>query len=774
MDSSILINSQLLSRNNISSVQNHPINPNLKKFLKPILILFIIFVFLLIIYSSKSSNSITPLINKEILIHNQNFSDMNDNIDNYSFTRNIRIKKKSNNLQSYSSPTFFHITREKFLYEKQKESIILNLISHKFSGIWESINNTINKNENSENKNSSFLIGKAYKGNANFEFEKALELRTKQDAIALTIKIQEGAYIDHWIKFTSYAMYQSIIRNEDKINKIFTLYGKFLTDFEKGEIFHTTYKEKSKCFTFINISFPINYEDINATLITGESVFIGQISTINPEKFSMFVNSTCGFQFKIEGKKYNEEAEKLQRLSKLKIYFRLNIFSSILYTIGVITLILGIKKTEMAISAINIECILMISIWNFYCFCSNISLAFKGYIEFFANFLIIGLLSLSKFLLFDTCIFYIYWSIKERNISNTCQLFKLKARFYIILILLLFCVFYFVNSFLINYVYISFICMILWIPQIIHNIVSNNRYGLPFIYILACSIDRIIYPYYFRAYKDNFFMLKVNNNIFKIIIFFVCFTIIILLLQTFRGPRFMLSEKYQEFPYGFYKNKEELEDNYKHLKNENINNEECIICLSPIFDIEKNNNNIMIPMEEISDKGNINDNNTLNEQYEKGENVNIKNCDDINENETDQFTNIDKSKVDSNLTSEEELDYTSDDNNLLIKKENEIKMRINEINKNNSINNSKKDVKYFKDIFDLKNIIINAVFNIVFALKIILKKNLLFFYKSSANIHNKLYMLTPCNHIFHSECLEKWLEQKKECPNCRTSFENLI
>ena len=173
MDSSILINSQLLSRNNISSVQNHPINPNLKKFLKPILILFIIFVFLLIIYSSKSSNSITPLINKEILIHNQNFSDMNDNIDNYSFTRNIRIKKKSNNLQSYSSPTFFHITREKFLYEKQKESIILNLISHKFSGIWESINNTINKNENSENKNSSFLIGKAYKGNANFEFEKA-------------------------------------------------------------------------------------------------------------------------------------------------------------------------------------------------------------------------------------------------------------------------------------------------------------------------------------------------------------------------------------------------------------------------------------------------------------------------------------------------------------------------------------------------------------------------------------------------------------------------
>lgn len=28
-------------------------------------------------------------------------------------------------------------------------------------------------------------------------------------------------------------------------------------------------------------------------------------------------------------------------------------------------------------------------------------------------------------------------------------------------------------------------------------------------------------------------------------------------------------------------------------------------------------------------------------------------------------------------------------------------------------------------------------------------------------------MKTPCNHLFHNRCLEKWLELKNECPYCR-------
>jgi len=31
----------------------------------------------------------------------------------------------------------------------------------------------------------------------------------------------------------------------------------------------------------------------------------------------------------------------------------------------------------------------------------------------------------------------------------------------------------------------------------------------------------------------------------------------------------------------------------------------------------------------------------------------------------------------------------------------------------------------------------------------------------------KPYMLTPCNHVFHTSCLEYWFKQKRDCPTCR-------
>jgi len=39
-------------------------------------------------------------------------------------------------------------------------------------------------------------------------------------------------------------------------------------------------------------------------------------------------------------------------------------------------------------------------------------------------------------------------------------------------------------------------------------------------------------------------------------------------------------------------------------------------------------------------------------------------------------------------------------------------------------------------------------------------------YKNSI-YHKTDFMLTPCNHLFHSFCLESWLANKSECPYCR-------
>ena len=38
------------------------------------------------------------------------------------------------------------------------------------------------------------------------------------------------------------------------------------------------------------------------------------------------------------------------------------------------------------------------------------------------------------------------------------------------------------------------------------------------------------------------------------------------------------------------------------------------------------------------------------------------------------------------------------------------------------------------------------------------------------NRNNKPLMVTPCHHIFHTRCLELWLEQKNECPYCRAKI----
>jgi len=47
-------------------------------------------------------------------------------------------------------------------------------------------------------------------------------------------------------------------------------------------------------------------------------------------------------------------------------------------------------------------------------------------------------------------------------------------------------------------------------------------------------------------------------------------------------------------------------------------------------------------------------------------------------------------------------------------------------------------------------------------------KSILFnFHEYNKNILNKPFMITPCNHVFHSECLEEWFKMKKKCPYCR-------
>jgi len=80
-----------------------------------------------------------------------------------------------------------------------------------------------------------------------------------------------------------------------------------------------------------------------------------------------------------------------------------------------------------------------------------------------------------------------------------------------------------------------------------------------------------------------------------------------------------------------------------------------------------------------------------------------------------------------------------------------------------------------EEIINFVKSIRNVLLTVPYFLKLFFRKNFLFFYKSSANIHNKLYMLTPCKHIFHYDCLKKWIDDNvltPKCPNCNYNLIN--
>jgi hypothetical protein len=53
------------------------------------------------------------------------------------------------------------------------------------------------------------------------------------------------------------------------------------------------------------------------------------------------------------------------------------------------------------------------------------------------------------------------------------------------------------------------------------------------------------------------------------------------------------------------------------------------------------------------------------------------------------------------------------------------------------------------------------------------KEAVLDFHEYNFSLNKKPFMITPCKHIFHTNCLESWFRQKKECPNCRQEIEDL-
>ena len=578
------------------------------------------------------------------------------------------------------------------------------------------------------------------------------------------MKNNEDKYIDNWIFHSSVSDLNNIYINKNINKNTFEIKGNFITTLYKGEYFSIINKDTPEhCQTNVKINFPLNDEQIylNNKTFYVNNLFDYETIKLNPNNFSLIMESSCGYNLSIKAGLYQDEIEQKKTNKKIIIFCLISMGSSIFYIIGISCLIFNIKKYESILSAISMDCFAINPIWNTYIFLSNVNIFIIFNIDF-NLFSIVAFFMGIKFLYFDYWLLNIYWS-KRRRLINPSIYLKEKIRFYILYYLTAFFSFLFINIFFINYVCIMVLCILIWIPQIIYNIKSNNKYGYPFIYILSSTFDKLIYPLYFSGIKNNFLGIKDNFILIFIMIIFVVFTIIIMYFQILKDPRFMLSISYlqsNQIKYDFYKDKNEL-----FTIRDNIGLEECVICLLPIFEYEKD---IMIEMK---DKSKTTTKIEEKNEEEKGNNDIEKSEENNNlvyiENESGDTSVLIINKADRNINNNNDIQ-----NIPFINKDTKINKKEN-YNKVNMIDEKEEYINR-ETLTYIFNKIKNILKDIIFVSKILFCENFFSFYKKSLNSKGKAFMYTPCNHVFHAKCLELWLEYKKECPNCRASMEEYL
>ena len=265
--------------------------------------------------------------------------------------------------------------------------------------------------------------------------------------------------------------------------------------------------------------------------------------------------------------------------------------------------------------------------------------------------------------------------------------------------------------------------------QIIKNIIFDNKYIYPLFYCIFFSIDKLIF--------SQSIGMDYSINIIPETLVICLIEIIILYLQGFFGPRIIFGSKCKAKNNTIYRTKYELLS-----EKPNSKDDFCSICLLPFFNSKnseinnatnnnKNNNTeANIIKETIMD--NIN-NNFSKENSENNNNKNNNNCSNNNSNNN----NNNNQKNNNNCIN---INIIFDD--LELGKKNNIDLIAKNKNKNCRCK------KFFKILVK------------------IIKFFFWDFYFNKTKFLGK-YSLLPCGHIFHSECINAWINNEKKCPICR-------
>ena len=676
-----------------------------------------------IIYIIKQNNKLNIWMqhprNKNKNMNDHRFLDINNNISinrfyigtllNYiNLTRDTELNDKL--YSNYKNNSTFNFNEGEYLLAQLLDMSIYDYYDGRIDNLFYNKNNT---NIDKKIKNSTLLkFISNIENKINIRLIKAKDIFNSQAFLVIDL----NNYISN-IRYILYANISKLNNINDIINKRFIIKGLF-----SGILFDGQINNKINLSAFAELKFKTE-----SFLSESYSNKTQNISHINPSRFTLLLLiSDYGLNLKI-----NSTIEILQNAHQIKFYkiydkneLRITIFIIIFLitnTIGVRCLIRNIKRKEYLISAISLESFTPNFICHYYSSLIYIILFFFTYNKLGKLlYAIAALFSIINFIFYDYAFINLFWKLKRRRL--TCfQSFKLRLRVFIlnssfIILFYLFSIRKAIMNFL--FFYLSFM---IWTPQILHNIINNNRYIYPFFYIFFSTFDKLFYLFLFNKMENHSFR-NINKFIIIISILYILSSIIILYLQTFLGPRFMLpSICYKKEISIYISNKELLNDKSK----SKLHNEICIICLAKILDIAK--------------KKEKNDNNKTNDE----------NKNNITTNTDNQIeTNIDN----NNSITTSRIDLVSSENNQPV---------------SNNISNASPSLRVIR--YSIK-LFIKTLKNIGFNLKDILSDGLFSFYIKRGNLKNKEIMILPCGHIYHSICLNEWLERKRICPICSKSI----
>jgi len=604
---------------------------------------------------------------------------------NLSIDRNSEEEEKYFN--NYENNSTFNLNNEEHLFKA-----LLLCTRNNYIGKLESLYYHKN-NSNIDIRNATILKLFSYESdNVYISLNKAKDNFNRQTFLVIDLR----NYITN-IRYVLYANISELNKKYNIINKRF-----IVKRFFSGVLFDSIIDNKINLSAFVELEFKTeNFNNKTYMYRYGFTLLL----LIPDYGLNLKINS----QIEMNQKKYNEKP-KIQDNDLLGFYFYvLSIIFFIPNVIGVRCLIRNIENKESLISAISLESFSL----NFIChlFISILHAIFF----FYTKFVLFGVTAFCSFInfFFNDCVFInLFWRLKLRGL--TCfQGFKSKLRFFIINSSF----FLFLHPSTIK-LFIFYFSFMIWSPQILHNIVNNNEYIYPFFYIFFTTLEKAIYL--FLLIKMYPISLKVNKYMIIISFTYLSISVVILYLQTFLGPRFMLPSRCNKKESIYISYKELLKDKSK----SKLYKEICAICLSNISDFgkkeKKNNKN------KISNKNkNKYDNITKNFNYPMNANNGYNNS----------ITTIRVDLVSSR-------DSQSDNNNI--------------------INTS----QYLRVIRNSIKCFINTLGKLGPNLKNILSECLFSFYIIKKNSKNKEIMLLPCNHIFHSICLNEWIKKKMKCPLC--------